>query len=144
MHELTSFPARAQVLITKPIKNLKFQGTYHFDQGYYYFRNVGNRVLFGGGRNLAMEEETTDQIALNQGIQDHLINLLKERILPNTPFEIDQQWSGIMGVGFDKKPIVKQVTNRVYSAVKLGGMGVAIGTMIGHEIAESIYHGKSP
>ena len=33
-------PARAQVLITKPIKNLHIQGTFHLDQGYYYFRNI--------------------------------------------------------------------------------------------------------
>ncbi|HCY83110.1 MAG TPA: FAD-dependent oxidoreductase, partial [Xanthomarina gelatinilytica] len=30
-------PARAQVLITKPIKNLHVQGTFHLDKGYYYF-----------------------------------------------------------------------------------------------------------
>ena len=28
-------PARAQVLITKPIDNLKIKGTFHFDRGYY-------------------------------------------------------------------------------------------------------------
>src|SRR5690554_3498661 len=32
-------PARAQVLITKPIPNLKLKGTFHLNRGYYYFRN---------------------------------------------------------------------------------------------------------
>ena len=45
-------PARAQVLITKPIDNLKIRGTFHYDEGYYYYRNIGKRLLFGGGRNL--------------------------------------------------------------------------------------------
>src|SRR5690606_1898411 len=40
-------PARAQVLITKPIENLQIKGTFHLDKGYYYFRNVDNRILFG-------------------------------------------------------------------------------------------------
>ena len=31
-------PARAQVLITQPIKNLHIRGTFHLDKGYYYFR----------------------------------------------------------------------------------------------------------
>jgi glycine/D-amino acid oxidase-like deaminating enzyme len=45
-------PGRGQVLITKPLKNLRFKGVFHYDDGYFYFRNVGNRVLFGGGRNI--------------------------------------------------------------------------------------------
>ena len=42
-------PARAQVLITKPIKNLQIKGTFHLDMGYYYFRNIDQRILLGGG-----------------------------------------------------------------------------------------------
>ena len=45
-------PARAQVLITAPIPDLKIEGTFHLDQGYYYFRNIEGRILLGGGRNL--------------------------------------------------------------------------------------------
>src|SRR5690606_34827451 len=41
-------PARAQVLVTKPIENLQVKGTFHLDKGYYYFRNIENRILFGG------------------------------------------------------------------------------------------------
>ena len=41
-------PARAQVLITKPLKNLTIKGTFHLDCGYYYFRNVDNRILIRG------------------------------------------------------------------------------------------------
>jgi glycine/D-amino acid oxidase-like deaminating enzyme len=49
-------PARAQVLITKPIDSLKIKGTFHMDRGYYYFRNIDNRVLIGGGRNLDLKK----------------------------------------------------------------------------------------
>jgi gamma-glutamylputrescine oxidase len=42
---LPVYPARAQVLITEPIKDLKLKGTFHYDEGYYYFRNIGDRVL---------------------------------------------------------------------------------------------------
>lgn len=131
-------PARAQVLITKPIKNLNIKGTFHLDQGYYYFRNIDNRILLGGGRNLDIKGEETTEFAQTERIQNKLEDLLKATILPNTAFEIDHRWSGIMGVGSQKKAIVKQLSNHVYCGVRLGGMGVAIGSLIGKELADLI------
>ena len=129
-------PARAQVLITKPIKDLHIRGTFHLDRGYYYFRNIDDRILFGGGRNLDFKGEETTIMEETKLVQNKLEELLKHTILPNTPFEIDYRWSGIMGVGNQKKPIVKQISNHVYCGVRLGGMGVAIGSTIGLELAQ--------
>ncbi|TBW27004.1 FAD-binding oxidoreductase [Gramella sp. KN1008] len=129
-------PARAQVLITKPFKNLPFQGTFHLDKGYYYFRNIGNRILFGGGRNLDFKTEETDETGLTDLIQNKLKELLKTTIIPDTEFEIEQSWSGIMGVGTQKKPIIREISKNVYCGVRLGGMGVAIGSLVGREIAD--------
>lgn len=135
-YELDLIPGRGQVLITKPIQNLKFKGVFHYDNGYFYFRNIGSRVLFGGGRNLAMKEEETTIIDLNFSIQNKLLEDLHSIILPSTPFEIDYQWAGIMAFGKDKYPIVKRINNQQTLAVKLGGMGIALGSLIGEEIAE--------
>jgi glycine/D-amino acid oxidase-like deaminating enzyme len=129
-------PARAQVIITKPIENLPFKGTFHYDKGYYYFRNIHNRVLFGGGRNLDFEGEKTTTIENTPLIIDELSKLLKEVILPNTKFEIDYTWAGIMGVGNSKQHIVKHYSKNIVCAVRMGGMGVAIGSLIGKEAAE--------
>ncbi|QYA24826.1 FAD-binding oxidoreductase [Gramella sp. MT6] len=129
-------PARAQVLITEPIKNIPFKGTFHLDKGYYYFRNIGERVLFGGGRNLDFKTEETDVTGLTNLVQDKLKELLQTCILPETDFEIQQSWSGIMGVGAQKKPIVKELSKNIYCGVRLGGMGIAIGSLVGKEIAE--------
>lgn len=128
-------PARAQVLITSPIPGLKIKGTFHYQQGYYYFRNIDGRLLFGGGRNLDPEGETTDQNGLNPKIQNELDTLLKHMLLPSTPFSIEQRWSGIMGVGNEKKPIIEAVSPNVIAAVRMGGMGVAIGTLVGQKAA---------
>ncbi|WP_340076360.1 FAD-dependent oxidoreductase [Leptobacterium sp. I13] len=129
-------PARAQVLITKPIEKLQIKGTFHLDKGYYYFRNIDNRILLGGGRNLALKEETTTTFGQTSLIQDKLEALLKTAILPKTSFEIEHRWSGIMGIGSQKKPIVKTISNNVFCGVRLGGMGVAIGAQTGAELAE--------
>lgn len=122
-------PGRGQVLITKPIANLPFKGIFHFDDGYYYFRVIDNRILLGGGRNLDFATETTTQIGINEKIQAHLEHLLQHIILPNTPFVIAHKWSGIMAFGNDKKPVVKQFTDRVFGAFRMGGMGVALGSL---------------
>ncbi len=131
-------PARAQVLITQPIPNLHLKGTFHFDKGYYYFRNIGDRVLFGGGRNLDFQSEATDEFGETQIIQNHLERLLKEVILPNQECTVEHRWSGIMGLGASKNPIVEPLSNNVYCGVRLGGMGVAIGSLIGTELADLI------
>jgi len=131
-------PARAQVIITKPIAELHIKGTFHLDKGYYYFRNIDNRILFGGGRNLDFKGEETSEFGQTEIIQNSLKTILKETILPNTPFEIESTWSGIMGVGNQKKAIVKPISNHVFCGVRLGGMGVAIGSLVGKELAELI------
>jgi glycine/D-amino acid oxidase-like deaminating enzyme len=131
-------PARAQVLITEPIADLDIKGTFHLDKGYYYFRNIDNRILLGGGRNLDFEGETTTELAQTEKIQNHLEKLLKEVILPETDFKIAHRWSGIMGIGASKNPVVEQLSENVYCGVRLGGMGVAIGSLIGQELAELV------
>jgi len=134
-------PARNQVLITMPIDKLPFAGTFHYDRGYFYFRNVGKRILLGGGRHLAKAAEQTDVFGTSLPIKTALQNLLKEVILPNQKTEIDMWWSGILGVGQQKKPIVKFISPNVLVAVRLGGMGVAIGSLVGEEAAGLLMSG---
>lgn len=131
-------PARAQVLVTKPIKDLKIKGTFHLDEGYYYFRNINDRILFGGGRNLDFKTEETTEFGRTELVQNKLEEILKTIILPTTKHEVDQRWSGVMGVGNQKKPIVKQLSNNVFCGIRLGGMGVAIGSLVGKELAALI------
>jgi gamma-glutamylputrescine oxidase len=134
-------PGRAQVLITKPIDHLKFKGTFHYDKGYYYFRNVGDRVLFGGGRNLNFEAERTWDFDLTHPVQGRLEELLSQMILPGQAYEIDRRWSGIMGLGPTKSAIIREAEPHVFCAVRMGGMGVAIGSLVGREVAELICKG---
>ncbi len=129
-------PVRNQVIVTKPIRNLKLKGTFHIDQGYFYFRNIDQRILLGGGRHLDKETETTQDFGQTQTIQDKLEELMSEVILPDQNFEIEQRWSGILGVGQKKKPILKVISSNVFCAVRLGGMGVAIGSLMGKSLAD--------
>ena len=131
-------PARGQVLITERIPNLKCKGAFHYDQGFYYFRNVDDRILFGGGRNLDISMEETDEFGMNEKIQSHLQQELSELILPGVDFTVASTWSGIMGFATDKRPRIGLQSPLVGYAVGLGGMGVALGSHIGARLARLI------
>ena len=134
--DLKVTPGRGQVLVTKPVEGLKLKGTYHFDEGYYYFRNIDGRVLFGGGRNLDFKAEETWDFGHTDAVKNRLTKYLREIILPDQAYEVDYWWSGIMGFGEDINPIVKQVEPGIFCAVRCNGMGVAMGSLVGEEVAD--------
>ena len=131
-------PGRGQVLITQPVAGLRFKGIFHFDKGYYYFREINGRVLFGGGRNLDFETEETTDFSLNKLIQIDLEQKLADIILPTTHFQVAQRWAGIMAFGATKKPIVSAFSGRVFGAFRMGGMGVALGSEVARQLAALI------
>ncbi|MDR2207235.1 MAG: FAD-binding oxidoreductase [Flavobacteriaceae bacterium] len=131
-------PARGQVLLTEPVDNLKLNGTFHYDEGFYYFRNLGNKILLGGARNQDFKTEETTELKTTQRIQNHLETFLKTVILPNQNVKIEQRWSGIMAMGSEKMPIVKPLSDRQFCAVRLSGMGVALAPKIGEILAEML------
>lgn len=128
-------PGRGQVLLTTPLPDLPFRGVFHFDEGFYYFRNVGDRVLFGGGRNLAFDEEETHELTTSSRIQETLETLLREVILPGRPFGVDMRWAGVMGFSETKLPVVQKVTENIVVGFGCNGMGVALGSSVGKEAA---------
>jgi gamma-glutamylputrescine oxidase len=131
-------PARAQVLITKPVDGLKLKGAFHADKGYYYFRNVGNRILFGGGRNLDFKAEETFADGLTDIVQSRLDEMLVNTIAPYAQVDVDQRWSGFMAMGTKKSYITERKASGLILAVRCGGMGVAIGSLTGKQAASLI------
>ena len=138
--QLDVTPARGQVLLTSPIHNLPFRGTFHSDEGYIYFRNLGNSILLGGARNKAFEEETTTDQQVTNTIQNTLESYLKNVIIPynKTPFTIDHRWSGIMAMGGEKMPIIKQIKPNIFCAVRMSGMGVALAPVAAKSIVKMV------
>jgi len=135
--ELDIRPARGQVIVTSPIAGLAWKGTFHFDEGFYYWRNLGNRVLLGGARNKAIEEEATTDLAGSLPVRTALESFMKD-LLPGHTYTIDHYWSGIMAFTEDGRPLVKAVRPNVWVSVACNGMGVALTPMIAEKAADSM------
>lgn len=132
-------PGRGFVFVTKPISNLKWKGTYHYDGGYYYFRGVSNdRLLLGGARSLDIDVETTMNFGTNSKIKDHLLEFANNVLdLPHN-WEIDAEWSGIMGFTPTKSPLLEVLNDNVVLVAGLSGMGVALGMQLGKEASAKL------
>ncbi|MGN6417323.1 MAG: NAD(P)/FAD-dependent oxidoreductase [Pseudobacter sp.] len=136
--QLDIVPARGQIIVTAPINNLRFKGSFHYDEGFYYFRDLGDRILLGGARNKAFEEETTTDMDISNTIQHELESFLKTILIPDQPFTITDRWSGIMGMGSEKMPIIEELSSGVFCAVRMSGMGVALSALVGEEVANKM------
>ena len=129
-------PGRGQVICTKPIKGLSFKGVFHIDEGFYYFRNFGERVIFGGGRNLDFEGEQTGEFGITDNIIGTLTSILREVILPGKKFEVEMKWSGIMGFNESKLPEIREVSENITAGFCCNGMGVALAAYVADSLSE--------
>jgi len=128
-------PCRGQVIVSERVDNLPCKGMYMYDQGYYYWRDIDNRILLGGARNMDVDGETSYELKTNETIVAELERFMNEQIF-GKEVKIEHQWSGIMGMGKgnEKLPIVKEVESNVFLAARLGGMGVALSASVAEEV----------
>ena len=134
--ELAVTPGRGQILVTEPLHEVSLPGTFHYDHGYAYFRQLpDHRILLGGGRNLDFTAEATAAPGLTPSVQTYLENLLHTAVLPGRQPRIDFRWSGVMGFGPALAPIIDWVRPDVLAAVRCNGMGVAMGAGTGWQAA---------
>jgi glycine/D-amino acid oxidase-like deaminating enzyme len=134
--DLEVYPARNQVLVTSAIPDLPWKGTFHLDRGYFYFRELDGRLLIGGGRHLAGSSENTSIPNTTPDVISRLEHLLQNHLLPGINYRVEMQWAGILGVGPNREVIVRKTGKRSACAVRLGGMGVALGSLMGRKLAE--------
>lgn len=131
-------PGRGLVLVSKPHPAFSWEGSFHYHDGYNYFRTVDGRLLLGGGRHLDKQGETTLEEGVNKWIEKSLKEDVASLIAPGVNVEIDYMWSGVMAFGSNKQPFIKRVDDRMVVGVRLGGMGVAIGAGLGKDLADLI------
>ena len=121
-------PIDNHVVVTEALPRLKMTQTMHHDRGYVYARQVGDQLMIGGGRQWNLEGP--------EATQDSLIEWARRHIEGAEDATIRQAWTGQLGIGNNRWPIVEKVDEGLWCAVRMGGMGVAIGHGIGKKLAE--------
>jgi len=120
-------PALNRVLVTEPIPNWDFHHAVHLEAGYVYARSIGNRMLIGGGRHWDLPPADTEK-----KLEDWLHSLW-----PRTKkAAIAYRWVGYLGIGSSRQPIIRKLGRGAVAAVRMGGMGIAIGMQVGKQAAE--------
>lgn len=124
-------PQPNRVMVTEVVEGLEFRGTLHYDRGYVYLRRIdtaeGPRMLVGGGRQWGDGE--------SKKVREKLLEFLRTHIVGCENVEVEYEWIGYLGVGSDREPICRTISDGVHAGVKLGGMGVALGGQLGKKLA---------
>lgn len=118
------------VLVSQPLPELRLKSTVHHDRGYVYAREVDGRVLIGGGRHWDCPSEEARMLRLKEWAVAHLEGA--------SQFETEFLWQGHLGVGGTRGPLIQDLGDGLYAGVRMGGMGVAIGTLVGQKLADLV------
>ena len=110
--------------------DLHLPSTVHHDRGYVYAREVDGRVLIGGGRHWTCPSEAERVERLKAWAVEHIAGV--------SHFEVEFQWQGHLGVGASRGPLIEDLGDGLYAGVRMGGMGVAIGTLVGRKLADLV------
>ena len=142
--DLAVRPTRAQVIVTKPLDAAYFPCPHYARHGYDYWQQTEDlRLVLGGFRDSAPEEESTAEEATTPVIQARLERFAGE-LVGRAP-RITHRWSGIFGVTDDLLPVVGEVEGREGLWVSCGysGHGNVLGLACGDLVAQAIL-GRRP
>jgi glycine/D-amino acid oxidase-like deaminating enzyme len=138
-------PARGQVIVTERLGRQLFPCPHSTRHGYDYWQQTPEgRLVAGGFRDTAFDEETTREEVTTPGIQRHLESFVAE-LLGEQP-KISHRWAGIFGNTEDRLPLVGQLTgsDRVWVSVGYSGHGNVMGLACGELVAGAILGDPAP
>jgi gamma-glutamylputrescine oxidase len=132
-------PARGQVMATEPLEAEYFGCPHYARNGYDYWQQTEDRrLILGGFRNLAFEEESTAEEGTTPRIQARLEAFAAE-LVGRAP-RITHRWSGIFGTTSDRLPVVGRAPDddRVWVSSGYTGHGNVLGLACGELVANAI------
>ncbi len=117
-------PVRGQMLATEPTAPVIARPAYA-NRGYQYWRQrADGRVLVGGWRDTAVDEEVGEEERTTQRIQSQLDAFLAAR---NIRARVTHRWAGTMGFSHDALPYVGETSPRLFVCAGFTGHGMAFG-----------------
>ena len=134
---------RGQVIVTSPLGEELFPCPHYARHGYVYWQQTPDlRLVLGGFRDLALDEERTVVNETTPSIQARLAEYAEE--LVGRPVEIARRWAGIFGMTADLLPLVGRVREGVWAACGYSGHGNVLGLACGELVARAILGEQPP
>jgi gamma-glutamylputrescine oxidase len=138
-------PTRGQVLATEPLAERLFETPHYGRHGFDYWHQAEDgRLVAGGFRDVALEQEFTADEELTDDVQSSLERFVDE--LVGRELRIDYRWAGIFGLVLDFMPVVGQVpgTDATWVAGGYSGHGNVLGFACGRLVARAITGDRDP
>jgi glycine/D-amino acid oxidase-like deaminating enzyme len=138
-------PMRGQVVVTEPLERQLFpcphSARHRFD---YWQQTPENRLVVGGFRDKALEQEQTAEEVTTPLIQEHLDGFVRE--LTGAEARIQHRWAGIFGMTEDRLPLVGRVPghDRLWVSAGYSGHGNVMGLACGELVAQAILGKPAP
>src|SRR2546425_418021 len=135
-------PVRGQMLATGPVTRRVFERPAYANRGYRYWRQrADGRLLVGGWRDTASDEEVGEDERTTSRIQQQLARFLRERC---AEAEITHHWARTMGFSHHALPYVGRHASGVFVNAGFTGHGMAFATATGELIADLLQGEKRP
>ena len=129
-------PVRGQMLATAPVGRPIFERPAYAHRGYRYWRQrADGRLLVGGWRDTAVDEEVGEDERVTSRLQDQLDGFVREHCADAI---VTHRWAGTMGFSHDALPYVGRLDNGVFVNAGFTGHGMAFATATGELIADVV------
>jgi gamma-glutamylputrescine oxidase len=138
-------PTRGQMIATEPLPERLFDRPHYGRHGFdYWHQTPDGRILAGGFRDSALQDEFTTDEVTTQGIQSALESFVAD--LVGRPLRVDYRWAGLFGLVLDFLPVVGRVPaeERVWVAGGYSGHGNVLGFLCGRLVAEAMLGRPAP
>jgi len=136
---------RGQVLATAPVGQRLFGHLFYANEGFEYWRQTpAGRVVLGGLRRLALQEEVGTEDRLHPRIQEALEAYLRDLgVPPEVP--VTHRWSGAIGISTDHLPLIGPVPGSpgLFLAAGYTGHGLAFAFLAGRMVAQLVATGDT-
>lgn len=138
-------PTRGQVITTEPVAARLFELPHYGRHGFDYWHQAPDgRIVAGGFRDVALQEEFTAEEAVTPAVQEALERFVGA--LVGRPLRVDYRWAGIFGLVLDFLPVVGRVPGQdgVWVAGGYSGHGNVLGFACGRLVARALLGEPDP
>jgi glycine/D-amino acid oxidase-like deaminating enzyme len=138
-------PTRGQMIATEPLPERIFDCPHYGRHGFDYWQQTPDgRILAGGFRDSALQDEfTTDEVTtpgIQGALEDFVAGLVGRRL------RVDYRWAGLFGLVLDFLPVIGRLPgdDRIWVAGGYSGHGNVLGLLSGELVAEAMLGRPTP